>query len=178
MLQLTYVLKSGQTESGRWGAGMEGCLVSTGFGCSGCCHYCNSYLWISNQAMSRSLFICWGPNWLTSVKPFQSLISSQIWSCSQMDACISILHHSKNDPRSVYAWEVGCILASFYLDNNLLQVSEENQGETMLNDQWCDSSVQMKYMIGVLGQPEDHLLHAREYTQHCFCAIGTFKYCP
>eukprot|EP00064_Thunnus_orientalis_P011542 superscaffoldBa00001675_g11573 len=66
---------------------------------------------------------------------------------------------------AVDVWEVGCILAFFYLTENLFPVNYQ----------------MMKCMVEVLGQLEDHLLHAGKYTRYFFSgdeAAGSSKWRP
>ncbi|GLD45580.1 homeodomain-interacting protein kinase 1-like protein, partial [Lates japonicus] len=53
---------------------------------------------------------------------------------------------------AIDVWGVGCTLAFLYLADNLFPVE-------------CDYQM-MKCMVEVLGQPEDHLLHAGKYTRY------------
>ncbi|KAI9516954.1 hypothetical protein NQZ68_011431 [Dissostichus eleginoides] len=54
---------------------------------------------------------------------------------------------------AIDVWGVGCILSFLYLANNLFPVECEYQ--------------MIKFMVDVLGQPEDHMLRAGKYTK-CF----------
>lgn len=85
---------------------------------------------------------------------------------------------------AIDVWGVGCILAFLYLADNLFPVNcdyqmvgqipwtnVQNQEETlsrMSADVICIFCLQMKSMVEVLGQLEDHLLCAGKYTQYFF----------
>ncbi|XP_019748215.1 homeodomain-interacting protein kinase 1-like [Hippocampus comes] len=66
---------------------------------------------------------------------------------------------------NIDVWSVGCIMAFLFLPGNLFAVNCEYQ--------------MMKHIICVLGQPEDHLLHAGKYTENYFTEdeeVGVSQY--
>ncbi|XP_061639105.1 homeodomain-interacting protein kinase 2-like [Phyllopteryx taeniolatus] len=66
---------------------------------------------------------------------------------------------------NIDVWSVGCIMAFLFLPGNLFAVNCEYQ--------------MMKHIICVLGQPDDHLLHAGKYTENYFTEdkeVGASQY--
>lgn len=86
--------------------------------------------------------------------------------------------------QAIDMWGVGCVLTFLYLADNLFpvdcdyqmvgllpQTNVQNQVETScryLLRSSCLFYLQMKSMVKVLGQPNDHMLRTGMYTWHFF----------
>lgn len=84
-------------------------------------------------------------------------------------------------------WSCGCLLALLYLQELLFKVdtayamvSGTPEPHTQASSRWCLTAVrtfrlQMRQIVQLLGQPEDHLLCAGKYTRLYFTQVEASK---
>lgn len=80
-------------------------------------------------------------------------------------------------------WGCGCLLAFLYLQNHLFKVNTTYQmvnqtpePRTQPSSTWfltavCALRLQIRQIVQLVGQPEDHLLYAGKYTKEYFTQV-------